>query len=236
MNRRILLFSLRTLGKYAERGESIEVTVERMPRVISFNILDFELRETGNNFHQIGELIYREEPRARMVDNFQIHHLILPKFAKIVPNYNNPLHVWLQTFCLAQKFKKSLKEVIEMVPDLKTLYDVDPGFAQFVERHGVVASAPGVRDAYERWRIELLVNNDERAFMTDEARSEGIDIGKDERNMEIALIVFRRMKADDDYLEAIETLKSYNIPDNIIKTARKTVESEKRNNNGIFKD
>ncbi|MDR1537309.1 MAG: hypothetical protein LBU32_04810 [Clostridiales bacterium] len=42
---------------------------------------------------------------------------------------------------------------------LRGYYEEDPGFAQFVERHGYVASKPEVRKEYKLWQIYRFSSN-----------------------------------------------------------------------------
>ena len=61
-----------------------------------------------------------------------------------------PLRCWLTAICRSQDEKKPLMEVVKMEPELQEYYDNDAGFAQFVQRHGVVAAMPDIHKAYRR--------------------------------------------------------------------------------------
>jgi hypothetical protein len=251
MNERNMLYSLYSLGSKARRGDDLKYVIAQMPRVISLNILDFVLRPSGKNFHQVGELVYRELPYELLVDRFAVHHLQLPLFRNIDPDYTIPLHNWLKALTMAQDLKKSLKEVITMEARLQEFYDYDLGFAQFVERHGIVASDPKVREEYDLWRIEQLVTMEEafrnRAEGKAEGitegitigrgegitegitigRGEGISIGRDGRNMEFALKAFRKAISDDSFPGIIETLREFDIPEETINIAMDEVKANK---------
>jgi flagellar biosynthesis/type III secretory pathway protein FliH len=156
---RTLLYAEQALASLAKRGEKLQEVTYTMPRVLVVNILEKALREKGG-FHQVVELLYRELPYERATDKLQIHNLELSKY-RLLKNEKpiNSLHNWLTAICKSQDTKKSLAEVVTMDEQLKSFYDDDPGFAQFVERHGFVVSSPEVRKAYRRWEYDMIVDN-----------------------------------------------------------------------------
>jgi hypothetical protein len=219
MNERSLLYGEQSLSGEARRGNKLSAVTAKIPRVIVLNILDFVLRQAGRNFHQVAELAYREAPRERAVEKFEIHHLQLPKFRELEPDFKSPLHCWLAAICRAQEQKVLLKEVVNMDAALQTFYEDDPGFAQFVERHGYVASLPEVRKEYKLWQIEQVVMGEE----IERAKAKG----RTERDMEIALKTFRNAKTGGDLSRIIETLSDFDISEETIKIAMKQTESER---------
>jgi hypothetical protein len=190
--------------------------------VIVINLLDFTLRPKGKNFHQVGELVYREEPHEILTDRLEIHHLQLSKFKEISPDFNNPLHCWLTALNRAQSLKKPLKEIVKMDPHLSAYYKADPGFAEFVERHGLVASNPQTRKEYDLWVIDQILAMDEKAELVAKGRAEG----EIESNVNIALNAFRTATSEADKRKVTEILKTFGLPDDIIKSARKRVKAE----------
>jgi predicted transposase/invertase (TIGR01784 family) len=170
---RTLLYSEQALATRARIGAALkDVTVE-MPRVVALNILDFDLRANGVNFHQVAELTYREEPRERATDKFEIHNLELKKFRRSEPDLSKPLHCWLTAVCRAQDEEKSLKEVVGMDTTLQEYYKSNPGFAQFTDRHDRVSAEPEVRRDYRRWQYEQMVNALEKRRIVEESEVRG---------------------------------------------------------------
>jgi flagellar biosynthesis/type III secretory pathway protein FliH len=132
---------------------------------------------------------------------------------------------------------------------LKAYYETDPGFAQFVERHGYVASLPQVRKEYKLWQIEQVVTGEENARIfargRDEGKAEGIAVGKAEgkaegiavgkaegkaegiaeRDMEIALNAIRKARSGETGV--IETLKDFGVSDETIRAAQKQASDER---------
>ncbi|MDR0671481.1 MAG: Rpn family recombination-promoting nuclease/putative transposase [Oscillospiraceae bacterium] len=218
-NERSLLYGEQSLSGGARRGDTLTVVTANLPRVIVLNILDFVLRPSGRNFHQVAELTYREAPRERAVERFEIHHLQLPVFRELKPDFKSPLHCWLTAICRAQEQKVFLREVVEMDAALKAYCEVDPGFAQFVERHGYVASLPQVRKEYKLWQIEQVVIGEENARILAKGRAE--------RDMEIALKFFRKAKSESDHSRIMENLRDLDIQEEIIEAAGKQAKSER---------
>jgi predicted transposase/invertase (TIGR01784 family) len=111
---RTLLYVEQALAAHAKPGVSLRDVIAAMPRVVVLNILDFDLRARGKNFHQVAELIYREGPWERATDKIEIHNLELTKFRRQTPDLGNPLHCWLTAICRAQDQEISVKEVVKM--------------------------------------------------------------------------------------------------------------------------
>ena len=122
---------------------------------------------------------------------------------------------------------KLMKEVVMGEPELKSFYDHEPGFLQFVERHALVAGDPETRREYDTWRHEQWLRaldlrdkiNEGRA----EGRAEGIDLGK----LEIALEAFKKAGPGEDFSIIERRLIDWGVSPNAVQTARKLVESER---------
>jgi predicted transposase/invertase (TIGR01784 family) len=182
MIERDLLYSEQAFAMPAKIGAKLKDVIFTMPRVVVLNILDFDLRKNGKNFHQVVDMAHREEPRERATDKFEIHNLELKKFRRIKPDLSKPLHCWLTAICKAQDQQISVKEVIEMDATLQEYYGSNPGFAQFTDRHAQVSADPEIRKDYRRWQYEQVINalERERTLAEGEARGEarGIAEGK----------------------------------------------------------
>ncbi|MDR1559442.1 MAG: Rpn family recombination-promoting nuclease/putative transposase [Clostridiales bacterium] len=218
---RTLLYSGQALATRARIGATLKDVIVEMPRVIMLNILDFDLRANGVNFHQVAKLTYREEPRERATDKFEIHNLELKKFRQTEPDLSKPLHCWLTAVCRAQDEKKSLKEVVDMDATLQEYYKSNPGFAQFIDRHDRVSAEPEVRRDYRRWEYEQMLNALEKRRIVAEGKAEG----KTERDMEHALNAFKDGSIDPALV--VKLLKIQGIPDETIAEAQKQVQAER---------
>jgi hypothetical protein len=163
MTRRDLLYSVADLYGDARRGDESSDVVKRMPKVIAIDILDFVLRPSSANFHQLVGLLYLDGPVEWAQDRLEVHMIQLPLFKAMEPDLKNPLHCWLTAIARARGQGKSLEEVVGMDPALKEFREADPGFAQFVDRHAIVASTPEMLKAYNDWRTGQMAWGEEIA-------------------------------------------------------------------------
>jgi predicted transposase/invertase (TIGR01784 family) len=193
---RTLLYAEQALSTPAKIGAALKDVIVTMPRVVALNILDFDLRKNGKNFHQVAELTYREEPRERATDKFEIHNLELRKFRRIEPDSSKPLHCWLTAICRAQDGQISVKEVVEMDAALQEYYRNNPGFAQFADRHAQVSAEPEVRQAYRRWQYEQVIDALEKERLIAEGEARGEARGKAWLYMESLPLYFESVKAN----------------------------------------
>ena len=125
-----------------------------------------------------------------------------------------------------------------MDPELQAYCDSDPGFAQFVKRHGM--AIPDVSKAYRRWQYDIILEKlDEERRVAEmeaqfakiraegkgegmaESRAEGKIEGRDERDFEIAMRAFASLQRGKSMADIVETLKELGIPDETIEAAKK---------------
>ena len=68
-----------------------------------------------------------------------------------------------------------------MDEELQEFYDIDPVFAQFVERHEAVAAMPEIRKAYRRWEYDMMLDRldeERRAAQLDAQLAESMAVGE----------------------------------------------------------
>jgi predicted transposase/invertase (TIGR01784 family) len=151
MNERMLLYSGKVLSAGAKRGDDIKEVIGQMSRKILLAILNFELESTGPNFHQVGEFIYSQEPRAKLTDRLSIHHIILPKVKNMeLDGDSNNLHLWAYALWCAQN-EAPLGKAVKMNEYLSKFYNDDKGFEQFVNRFNEVSSDGDTLKEYTEW-------------------------------------------------------------------------------------
>ena len=133
--------------------------------------------------------------------------------------------------------KKSMKEVVRIVTQLKEFMEQDAGFAQFVERHGIVSATPEIRKAYRRWEYEIVLEKleeerlaAEQAEMLAISRKEGMEKGRAELNMEFALNILKMRGNKTNTIMLDDEMQSYGIPREIIQAARKQYEESQEHN------
>jgi hypothetical protein len=121
--------------------------------------------------------------------------------------------------------------MVDMDEKLGSIFEKDHGFAQFVDRKGLVASDPRSRIKYKIWQMELWF----QLKQIEEARAEGFEIGKaramEERKaehvMEFVLNAFRKVPVGESLTPTAKKLRSIGLADAIVDSARSQVETER---------
>ena len=141
------------------------------------------------------------------------------------------LHHWLTAICRAQDNKLSLMEVVKMDSQLQEFYKADPGFAQFVERHGFVAASPEVRKAYRRWEYDMILDKLEeerkvadQAAQVEEGRAEGRAEGISDTLMDVAMRILKLKGHNTSKTVLDDEMLALGISREIIAAARKQYE------------
>ena len=125
-----------------------------------------------------------------------------------------------------------------MDSSLQAYYEQDAGFAQFVSRHGAVASSPEIRKAYRRWEYDLMLDrleeerkaekklleiSESRAEGKAEGKAEGLAEGKAEGLaeglMEVALNILKIKGTTTSQTMLNAEMLGIGIPDSIVKAA-----------------
>lgn len=179
-NTRSMVYAMEPLQSNIRKGDDWREISARMPRVISINILDFELRKKGRSFHQIIEPVYREPPYEVAEHHHTTHNIELPKFRRMSPDLSKPLHLWLTAICRAQDEGKTLREVVDMEPALKELERENQSFWQFIDNYSIANMDEETRMKYRDEIIEVIFAKAELAAQRAEAREEGREEGRKE--------------------------------------------------------
>ena len=113
------------------------------------------------------------------------------------------------------------KKVVMGNEGLKAFYGRDPGFQQFVDRHGLVAGNPELRQEYEMWRREERILAEE----FDRRKAEGVAEGEAKNQAKVARLAFQNALPGEDFSSIAARLTNYGIPADVIQTARAKVEN-----------
>ncbi len=142
-----------------KKGENYQ----KLPKVITINILDFNLLETAG-FHSTFHLWEDAEKDYMLTDVLEIHFIEYPKFRKLVGgNYmNDPLSMWL---ALLQK------DIDEQV--VKELVKMEPAMAYVEETIDYISSTPDMIELYEAREKARL----DHLNMMDSAEAKGMEKG-----------------------------------------------------------
>ncbi|MDR3153313.1 MAG: Rpn family recombination-promoting nuclease/putative transposase [Deltaproteobacteria bacterium] len=230
-SKRSLIYCQTRLTDRTLPGGTLDQALADLPRVVMVNLLDFKLTPARQYFHEVLKPCLCKAPPEPLDDVFEVHHLLLPLFEQIEPDPDNPLHCWLTALLRAHRSNKLMGEVVDKDPILKKFRGADKGFAQIVDRHYTVASNPEERMRYESWMIERTLNQENIRALVNEgkaiAKAEGKAEGKAENQLEIAMAFFRRAQPGADLSAVARELKSLNIPEDIIRSARERASAER---------
>ena len=102
--------------------------------------------------------------------------------------------------------------------------------------HSVIPYMPDVRTAYKRWQYEMILDRlgEERCTVKVKDRlaesmavgeAKGEAKGRDDRDMEIALKAFAGLNRGRSLSDIVDTLKEFDVPDNIIEFDKKQAEA-----------
>jgi len=187
--------------------------VERMPYVIAINILDYPLRNDNDDWLQPAKFVYEKPPHTIALSQLVIYDIELPKFKNATPDWNDTLYCWMYALIKAHEEKKTMREVIEMAPELQPFVNENVGFQQFCERYAFVASSEDVRNEYIKWQNELMRQEGIYKGFKEEGlkeglkkglkkgREEGLKTGRKEQSFEIALKMLKAKKPIDEIIE-----------------------------------
>jgi predicted transposase/invertase (TIGR01784 family) len=127
-----------------------------VPKIVVINICNFPVRTTGNNdFLQPVKQMYTKNPEVAQ-DYLNIYNVQLPNFRESEHDLTKPLHAWLFILDTANQKGITVKEVIDMFPELNEVVTTDPGFGQFMHRYDSVTSDPEVRKEYDMFMSEKM--------------------------------------------------------------------------------
>jgi len=167
--------------------------VKMLPYVIAINILNYEIRRDNDDWLQPIKCVYEKSPHTVVIPQFVCYDIELPKFKNAAPDWNDTLYCWVYALVRAHEEHKTMKEVIEMVPELQSFAAENIGFRQFSERYEFVATDAQVRDEYQKWIRECI-------------RQEGIltaaeEKGEHKATFNIARKMLKRNKPIDEIIE-----------------------------------
>jgi predicted transposase/invertase (TIGR01784 family) len=171
---RNLFSASRALTDSALPGTTHAKLAASMPKVISINILNFNIRDDDKHFLQPIKLLYTKPPHTVALPQFSIYNIQLPRFREAKQDFTNPLYCWIYAMDTAMQQKITIREVIAMTPELQHFAKADTGFTQYCERYDRVASDPATRTEYYNWINEQI----RQQGMLLGAREQGLKEGK----------------------------------------------------------
>jgi predicted transposase/invertase (TIGR01784 family) len=170
-----------------------------VPKIVVINICNFPVRTTGNDdFLQPVKQMYTKNPEVAQ-DYLNIYNVQLPNFREAEHDLTKPLHAWLFILDTANQKGITVKEVIDMFPELNNVVTTDPGFEQFMVRYDSVTRDPELRKEYdmfmgEKMRMSGIMHVQYERGKLDTARNMLRDGVKPEKISEYTLLPIETIK------------------------------------------
>jgi hypothetical protein len=144
-----------------------------MPHVICINILDYNMRTDNDDWLQPAKFVYTKPPHTVALPQYVSYDIELKKFKNAEPDWNDSLYCWISALIKARDERRSIKEVVQMTPQLQDFAATDMGFGQFSDRYELIYTSEEVQNEYHKWRREII----RQQGLLDGAREEGEEIG-----------------------------------------------------------
>jgi hypothetical protein len=172
IHQRNFLAAAQAVTEGSSEGTTASQFTRQMPHTICINILDFDVRKDNDDWLQPTKYVYTKEPIAVALPQFIGYDIVLPRFRHAPQDFASNLYCWVYALDQAHRTGKTIKEVVEMTTELRAFEVRDSGFRQFCDRYQLVATDPGTRNEFHKWRRELMRQQGllDAAFEDGEAR------------------------------------------------------------------
>ena len=137
-------------------GDSHREMAQRLPVVIFINILGYNIREDNPDIVQPFKVMYAKEPLRTAIPNFSGYNVQLPRLHEMPKDFTSGLYCWCYLLLTAHDKKITVKEVLDMTPELQQYAYSDKGFQQFCTQYQFVSGNPEVREEYFLWYKDWL--------------------------------------------------------------------------------
>jgi predicted transposase/invertase (TIGR01784 family) len=173
------------------KGDTSGQMAARLPRVICINILGYNIRNDNADAVQPYKILYTKPPHRTAITHFCGYNIQLPRIMEMPADFTDPLYAWGYTLHIAHNEKKSIREVLEMTPELQTYAGTDTGFAQFCKQYNYATVDPSIMKEYVNWvNIELKTEGMREAAWQEGSNTMAINIARNlkKHGMAIQLI------------------------------------------------
>ena len=152
---------------------------KNMPFIIVINILDYRIRTDNDDWFQPAKFVYAKPPHTIALPQYATYDIIIPAFRAAKPEWDNDLYCWVYTLVKAHDERKTVKEVVDMVTELKTFAHNNEGFRQFAERYEFVSTSEELRNDFLNWQRELMRQHGMLEAAEEKGMEKGIEKGVD---------------------------------------------------------
>jgi hypothetical protein len=205
MATRNLFSASRIFTETSVKGDKIHHLALRMPRVIFINILGYNIREDNMDVVQPIKVLYTKPPQRTAIPYFSGYNVQLPRLLEAKPNFNDPLYCWGYTLYTAHIQNKSIKEVIDMTPELQSYTRQDEGYQQFCEQYSLVAADPQSRSDYFRWVAAVMRHEGEMEAARQIGMEKGIAEGMEKGAQKLLELLKSGLSPDEAYQKLLGT-------------------------------
>ena len=154
--KRDLFTAAQIISNTSHKGDNPKEMAGKIPRMIFINILGYIIRKDNTDMVQPFKIMYTKPPLEVAVKNSSGYNVQLKRLPELPRDFSNSLYCWCYLLYTADEKKISLREVLELTPELQEYAKTDTGFQQFCDQYQRVADDPDVRKEYFLWYRELM--------------------------------------------------------------------------------
>ncbi|MBP6739883.1 MAG: PD-(D/E)XK nuclease family transposase [Leptospiraceae bacterium] len=174
--KRILYYWAKLYSKSILKGQKYE----KLPKVYSFNFVNFSLLPNTNKFHSVFHLLEKSDLKYRLTEDLEIHIIELRKFSRALESLETNLDTWIFLLREAQNLRGE---------QMKTLEKKNPKIKKTISELKVVSYTNGKRADYEaRLKGEFDYNTD-MGYAFDQGLEKGIEQGIEKVRVSILLAI-----------------------------------------------
>jgi predicted transposase/invertase (TIGR01784 family) len=174
--KRILYYWAKLYSKSILKGQKYD----KLPKVYSFNFVNFTLLPNTNKFHSVFHVLEKSDPKYRLTEDLEIHIIELRKFPRALESLETNLDTWIFLLREAQNLRGD---------QMKTLEKKNPKIKKTISELKVVSYTNGKRADYEaRLKGEFDYNTD-MGYAFDQGLQKGIEKGIEKSRTPILLAI-----------------------------------------------
>ncbi len=194
--KRALYYWSKLYTKSLRKGQNFKF----LPRVYSFNFLNYIQLPKSSEFHSVFHLLEKNTPKLRLTEDLEIHIVEMPKLLAD-SKFNTKLENWVYLLREAQNLKGE---------EMKTLERSNPKIKKAVSELRTISKTEAKRYLYEARLKSEFVYNTGMADAFDRGLEQGIEKGI-EKGIEQAIEIALEIKFGSDGLTLLPKIRNKKI-------------------------
>ena len=194
--KRVLYYWSKLYTKSLRKGQNFKF----LPRVYSFNFLNYIQLPKSSEFHSVFHLLEKNTPKLRLTEDLEIHIVEMPKLLAD-SKFNTKLENWVYLLREAQNLKGE---------EMKTLERSNPKIKKAVSELRTISKTEAKRYLYEARLKSEFVYNTGMADAFDRGLEQGIEKGI-EKGIEQAIEIALEIKFGSDGLTLLPKIRNKKI-------------------------